>query len=340
MIFLLLPFPLQKPNFDMNDNSRNRTSSRVALEKSVTTVSVNCHTKEVQEEEMIKVLSSVQPDNAVVKTMVMPHQTLTRSRSSRRSRDFDINPEALLNPPVSYTSILLEDIQNFHQKNTQPQPSSVSLPACLTKACSILEAVADLNSTNTTTSSNLSGGAFSDDNRRSPPTCQSIRNEYNVVPLKQVPDTKDPFVESEVVVSDDLMEPSLHKYVTVKRGGSIGVGGGVVDMEDQESSGSNSFTVSSSGQHQYWGISSSSWEPNSADSADCWTSREEGQNEKSPLGLGGTSLLLSSSEANKKKPLNNNNNKGKECDHQHSSGIGRGRLGSNKGLNSLPVAST
>ncbi|KAJ1386978.1 hypothetical protein SESBI_40371 [Sesbania bispinosa] len=321
----------QKPNIDVNDNNRNRTSGRVALEKGV--VGVNYKTKEIQEEE-IKVLSSV-PDNAVVKTMVVPSgvdnlkpQTLTRSRSSRRSRDLDINPEALLNPAQqSYTSLLLEDIQNFHQKNTQ-QPS-VSLPACLTKACSILEAVADLNST---TSSNFSG-AFSED-KRSPPTCQSIRNEYNV-PLsanhygKRGHDGKEPFIESEVVVSVDVMEPSLHKYVTVKRGGSLGG----VDMEDQESSGSNSFTVSSGQQH--WGISSSSWEPNSADSADCWTSRlnsrEEGQ--RNPLGLDGNL----SSETGKKTTTTTLNSKRRECDHQHSSGIGRGRLGSNKGLHSLPV---
>lgn len=67
---------------------------------------------------------------------------------------------------------------------------------------------------------------------------------------------KDPFVESEVVANeDDLMEPSLHKYVTVREP--------VRDMEQQESAGSNSFL----GHH--W---SSSWEPNSAESTDRWTS--------------------------------------------------------------------
>lgn len=240
-------------------------------------MSINCNTKEQEEE--IKVLCST-PDNAVVKTMVIPPiidsnlkpQTLTRSRSSRRSRDLDINP------PSSYTSLLLEDIHNFHQKNTQQQQQqpSISLPACLTKVSSILDAVADLNST--TTSS----------------------KEHH------------PFVESEVIVSDDLMEPSLHKYVTVKRGGSL-------DMDDQESSGSNNFTVSS-GQQQHWGISgiSSSWEPNSADSSDCWSSRLNSREEGKKSGL--------SSEAKKR-----------ECDHQHSGGIGRGRLSSNKGTHSLPV---
>ncbi|TKY56633.1 hypothetical protein E2542_SST21079 [Spatholobus suberectus] len=308
---------IQKPN------------GRVALEKKG--VGVNCKTKEQHEEE-----SSV-PDSAVVKTTVVSSgvdnlkpQGLTRSRSSRRSRDLDINPEAVVNPTHSYASLLLEDIQNFHQKNTPPPPPpqqqqpSISLPACLTKACSILEAVADLNST---TSSNFSGACSED--RRSPSTQQSIRSEYNAQlgsnhygKRMPQPGAKDPFVESEVAVSDDVMEPSLHKYVTVKRGGGV-------DMEDQESSGSNSFTVTSSGQH-HWGTSCSSWEPNSADSTDCCTSRlssrEEGQ--KSTLALE-NSL---SSEA--KKCLNS---KRRECDHEHSSGIGRGRLGSNKGLNTLPV---
>ncbi|KAE8695325.1 putative Retrotransposon protein [Hibiscus syriacus] len=176
-------------------------------------------------------------------------QPLTRSQSSRRSRDMDFNPETLLNPiPSSYTSLLLEDIQNFHQKNN----TQLSLPPCVTKACSILEAVADLNST---TSSNIS-----------------------VIGKKMI-ETGDPFVESEVVGSDHLMEPSFHKYVTVRRGG-----GG--DMEEQESSGSNS--VVSSGQ-QHWGFpGESSWEPNSADSTDRWTSRTKGGRQEdysTPLGL-------------------------------------------------------
>ncbi|GKV20361.1 hypothetical protein SLEP1_g30498 [Rubroshorea leprosula] len=163
---------------------------------------------------------------------------LTRSRSARRSRDLDINPETLLNPvpPTSYTNLLLEDIQNFHQKNTVAA-SSFSLPACVSKACSILEAVADLNST---TSSNLSVG-------------------------RTMGEGKDPFV--------DLMEPSFHKYVTVKRVG---------DMEEQESSGSNSFV--SSGQHR--GFSSSSWEPNSVESTDRRSREEDGSTSRERNGIG------------------------------------------------------
>ncbi|CAK8537988.1 unnamed protein product [Lathyrus sativus] len=241
---------VQKPKAEVRDNTRNRTSSRGISEKGV-----NTHTKEQQEDE-IKVMS----DNAIVKNVVMP-TGITRSRSSRRSRDLDnLNPETLTNPPPSsYTSLLLEDIHNFHQKTiTQP---AVSLPACLNKACSILEAVADLNSTTSSTFS---------------------RNEYNAVPESS-------FVEeSEVVVSDDVMEPSLHKYVTVKRGGSFSL------CEDQESSGSNSFSLNSGQQQQHWNNCSS------GNSPDCWSSR---------LNLKEESLM-----------------KRRECDHQHSGGIGRGRL--------------
>ncbi|KAJ0550048.1 hypothetical protein HanHA300_Chr07g0241001 [Helianthus annuus] len=132
------------------------------------------------------------------------NQTVSKTRSSRLSRELDINPETLTNPtpnPPSYASLLLEDIQNFHQKN--------------------------------------------------PPTAANDRQ------LK-----KDNVAESEKVVSDDLMEQSLLKYVTVRRGG------GDADSEEQESSGSNSFAGS---QQLSW--MSSSWEPNSGDSSDCWTSK-------------------------------------------------------------------
>ncbi|KAI3704451.1 hypothetical protein L1987_74671 [Smallanthus sonchifolius] len=105
------------------------------------------------------------------------NQIVSRTRSLRLSRDLDINPNP--NPP-SYASLLLEDIQNFHQK---------------------------------------------------------------------IPN------------GDDLMEASLHKYVTVRRGGEA-------DTDDKESSGSNSFAGS---QQLSW--MSSSWEPNSGDSTDCWTSK-------------------------------------------------------------------
>ncbi|KAL9247941.1 hypothetical protein vseg_021315 [Gypsophila vaccaria] len=208
-------------------------------------------------------------------TMKLP-QTLVRSRSSRRSRDLDINVDALLTPTpaTNYTSLLLQDIQNFHQ-NKNPNSNSNSnfnsntksntatsnngestpftLPPCVSKACSIVEAVADLNSTTRPVAEKASklDTSFSFD---------SCKKRF------------DPFLESEVKVGDDLMEPSLHKYVTVRRGG---------DMDDEESSGSNSIA----GSQQNW-VPSSSWEPNSAESADCWTSKSyTREDELSPIGF-------------------------------------------------------
>ncbi|CAI0432030.1 unnamed protein product [Linum tenue] len=145
-------------------------------------------------------------------------QPLTRSRSSRRSRDLDINTEALLNPQqTSYTSLLLEDIHNFHNKSSNTNiisnnssnippsmSSSFQLPACVTKACSILDAVADLNST---TSSNLSSTLSEDHHRKQ---------------QQQLSKAKDPFlVESEVVTIDDLMEPSFHKTLSDATAGQL-----------------------------------------------------------------------------------------------------------------------
>ncbi|KAG4989546.1 hypothetical protein AAZX31_11G210700 [Glycine max] len=320
-----------KKEFETEANQQKTNGNRTASDKGVT---INCKTK-VQQEEDVKVQSSI-TDNVVVKTMVppgvdnlKPPYTLTRSRSSRRSQELDINCEALLNPPPqSYASLLLEDIQNFHQKNTPP----VSLPACVTKACSILEAVADLNS-------NAGLNFCSGEDRRSPLAFQCSRNDYNV-PLttndygKREPDAEDPVVESMLVFNDDdVMEPNLHKYVTVNRGGSLGG----ADMDDQESSGSNSFTVSSGQQH--WGVSSSSWEPSSVESKDCWTSRSNYSKEecqRSPLGLEGTvaSEVAGRDAGGAKKKLNSQR---RECDHQHGSGIGRGRLGANKVLHNIPV---
>ncbi|XP_010528613.1 PREDICTED: uncharacterized protein At1g65710 [Tarenaya hassleriana] len=186
-------------------------------------------------------------------------QAVSRSRSSRQSRDFDFSPEALLSNngagPVasSYTALLLEDIHNFHQKSVNVNVNAFTLPPCVTKACSIVEAVADLNSTTNTSP------VVSD---------QHQRNEFK-------------FTASSAVEKADLIEPSFEKYVTVKRGGSL-----EEDMDEQESSGSNSFT-GSSGLLQRQGFSSSSWEPNSADSTDRWSSRSNNTKERdrSPLGF-------------------------------------------------------
>lgn len=245
--------PLQKTK----DDTKSRTGS-------------SKKTKEQQEEEEKekedvegKVQSPLMTQNVMVnptnsdilKPLQTPLTLTTRSRSSRRSRtEIDqllINPETpKKNPPSqhSYTSLLLEDIQNFHQNNNNNNsnnsniintPSSIPLPACVVKACSILEAVADLNST--TSSINLSGN--------------SSKNVTLGVShcVKRV---TDPFVESEVVVFDDVMQPSFHKYVTEK-----------------ESSGSKSFSTMSDRKHMGFSSSSSSssWEPKSGDSTDRWT---------------------------------------------------------------------
>ncbi|KAF5479328.1 hypothetical protein F2P56_000161 [Juglans regia] len=319
----------KKPNPEIVNSMSNRavvqgtnykTSSRGPLDNQV--VTVNCIPKEQRQLTVEEALEQSSMTGHVDAESLNP-QKLTRSRSSRRSRDLDLNPETLLNPNPSYTTLLLEDIQNFHQKNTNT--ASVSLPACVTKACSILEAVADLNST---TSSNLSC-AFSDD-RKSPPTYQSSRTAYNISlgnPLvgKMVAEAKDPFIESEIAVSDDVMEPSFHKYVTVRRG--CGLGG--EDMEDQESSGSNSFVS-----QQHWGFSSSSWEPNSADSTDCWTSRlnTREEDQKRPQGS-----VLSEPVSNMDEASKRLSGKKRDCEPQQSRGIGRGRVGVTRGLHTIPV---
>ncbi|CAI8597099.1 unnamed protein product [Vicia faba] len=305
-------------------------ASRIALDKGV---DVNCKTT-IKQDEDVKVMSSM-ADNVVVKTVVPPvvenlkPRTLTRSRSLRHSRDLelDFNPEDLLIPPQSYTSLLLEDIQNFHQKNTPPPPP-VSLPACVARACSILEAVANLNSN---TSSNLSGV----EDRRSPSGFQSSRNEYNV-PLgtsssygKRVADTRDPIVESELIVYDEMVEPSLHKFETMNVDGP--------NKEKQESSGSNSLTVSSAKQRR--GISSSSWEPSSIDSKDSWTDRSNNcidKDQKTSLGLEGSVSSFAGREnvdGAKKKV----NSKRRESDHQQDKETGSGRLGASNFLHMKPV---
>ncbi|CAN8232737.1 unnamed protein product [Cochlearia groenlandica] len=74
-------------------------------------------------------------------------QFVSRSRSLRKSRDFDFDPEALLsnnnnnnNNPVaaasalpSYTALLLQDIHNFHQKSVNVNATSSSVSKESTK---------------------------------------------------------------------------------------------------------------------------------------------------------------------------------------------------------------
>ncbi|XP_050227423.1 uncharacterized protein At1g65710 [Mercurialis annua] len=274
---------MQKQNVDTNSKLNSQVASKAVKEQTV-----------IVEDAKVGVVASA--------------HTLTRSRSARRSRDFDFTPETLLNPNPSYAALLLEDIHNFHQKSTNTNTNTTNtntpsfpVPPCLTKACSILEAVADLNSS--TTSSSIFG--------------------------KKLAETKDPFVESEVLVNNDLLEPSFHKYVTVTRGGN-GNGNGTVSVDEldgEESSGSNSFIGASSQQH--WGYSTSSWEPNSADSTDRWTSRSNTRDEedKSPLGFQKHTFSECGQMEEARRGVSGQRN-----------GIGRGRIGSTK--NVLAAAST
>jgi len=111
------------------------------------------------------------------------------SRSSRRSsRDFEHNGN-------TYASLLLEDIQNYHQQSTSAATAAptFALPACVSKACSILEAVADLNSSSSENKSFELEGSVNDK--------ESVNGRYGAGTL---------VVESEVGVKDDLMEPSMH----------------------------------------------------------------------------------------------------------------------------------
>ena len=140
---------------------------------------------------------------------------LTRNRSSRSrrsSRDLDVNQDGVPTQTNSYAALLLDDIHNYHQQTAAADAPAFSLPACVSKACSILEAVADLNERS----------RVEDDY----PLGHHRRRRGSV---KTVP-AHEELVESKEAARDDedLMKPSLHKY-------------GIELDEPQESAGSNSF---------------------------------------------------------------------------------------------------
>ncbi|GJM85636.1 hypothetical protein PR202_ga02107 [Eleusine coracana subsp. coracana] len=86
--------------------------------------------------------------NATRTVSVAAESLSQRPRSRRASRDLDQGSSN------SYASQILEDIQNYHNEQHQASATpSFSLPACVAKACSILDAVADLNSSSTSSSS-------------------------------------------------------------------------------------------------------------------------------------------------------------------------------------------
>jgi hypothetical protein len=108
------------------------------------------------------------------------------------------------------------------------------------------------------------------------------------------------------------------------------------NMEEQESSGSNSLTVSSVKlRHDI----SSPWEPSSTDSKDCRTVRTNNRREedqKSPFVLEArvSSVARRANVDGAKKKLNSNR---RVCDRQHDNETGRGRIGANNVLHMKPV---
>ncbi|KAK4710053.1 hypothetical protein R3W88_004566 [Solanum pinnatisectum] len=267
-----MPFYIQKPNAENINNGKvvlqgteeNIGISKAALDYGLTNVYGKFKKQQqlARESKELRIVSG----NAAVDMVASGFESLVpevirRSRSPMPSRDIDINHRVQSNPTQSYTELLLEDIQNFHQKSRNP---SFSLPP---------GAVADFNST---TSSNVSS-AFSED-RRSNRTVERI-NKNTSACLATNPQSKNrlgiknPYAESEVAFSDDSVEPSrIQKYATFGRGTDGG------SMEELESSESNSFVG-----YQRCRFSSSSQEPNSADSTDSWTPKSYSRLYMNPL---------------------------------------------------------
>lgn len=161
----------------------------------------------------------------------MPGAAQPGCRSRRASRDFDQNPG-------SYATQLLEDIHNYHQQSTSTTPAtpSISLPACVAKACSIVEAVADLNSS-------------SSENRayeHEPGHSADDKGSANA----PVGSGSDGFVEPSAAARKHLLPARDHS-----------------ETEPQESAGSNSVSG-----HPW----TPSWEPTSAESTDrTWSTGDE-----------------------------------------------------------------
>lgn len=255
---------MQKLNAENINNGKvlQGTEQKLGISKATLDYGLTNVYGKVKEQQQLAQEAKALRTNAAVDVVASEFKSLVpegtrRSRSPRLSRDIDINHKVQSNPTQSYTELLLEDIQNFHQKSRNP---SFSLPPCVTKACSILEAVADFNSS---TTSNLSSAFFED--RRSNPTVEQF-NKNTSASLRTNPqgknrlEIKDPYVESEVALSDNFMEPPRkQKYANFERG----TGGGY--MEEIESSESNSFVG-----YQRRRCSPSSQEQNSADSTDSW----------------------------------------------------------------------
>lgn len=118
-------------------------------------------------------------------------QSLTRSGLPRPSPGPENNFETSFKS--SYATLLLEDIQNFHQKTAPAAPYSV--PACVTKARSIVDAVADLNSS-------THANAIAKERTRNPKAHKSKKND------------KSSSVGANIV-RNDLMEPINETFTSM-----------------------------------------------------------------------------------------------------------------------------
>ncbi|XP_037456098.1 uncharacterized protein At1g65710-like [Triticum dicoccoides] len=215
--------PLRRsPMAEIDENSlrNNNSSTNTKTQKKSTEITVATPTrktterakeqssqKEKAEETMVAVSETRAPSSKTTETRTVSIVAETPGRRSGRrsrrvSRDFDQNPGL-------YASHLLEDIQNYHTSATATPgtPPSFTLPACVSKAQSIVDAVADLNSS-------------SSESR----TCEPDRS------------VDDKASVNAAAGGDDLDAPSVHRYVSVRDIRGRG------EMELQESAGSNSLS--------------------------------------------------------------------------------------------------
>ncbi|XP_044953353.1 uncharacterized protein At1g65710-like [Hordeum vulgare subsp. vulgare] len=211
--------PLRRsPMAEIDENSlrNNNSSTNTKPQKKSTEIAVATPTrktterakeqssqKEKAEETIVTASETRAPSSKTTETRTVETPGRRSGRRSRRaSRDFDQNPGL-------YASHLLEDIQHYHTSATATPgtPPSFTLPACVSKAQSIVDAVADLNSSS------------SESRAREPD--RSVDDKASV---------------NAAVRDDDLDAPSVHKYVSVRDIRGSG------ETELQESAGSNSLS--------------------------------------------------------------------------------------------------
>uniref|UniRef100_A0ACD5Z546 Uncharacterized protein n=1 Tax=Avena sativa TaxID=4498 RepID=A0ACD5Z546_AVESA len=210
----------RSPMAEIDENSlRNNSSTNAKPNKKPTETAVATATRKATErakeqssqkektaEAMVSASEARAPSSKTTTgtrtVSVVGENTNPRSgcRSRRASRDFDQNPN----------QYLLEDIQNYHSAAATPgTPPSFTLPACVSKAQSIMDAVADLNSS--------SSGSRA---------CEPGRSA----------DDKGSVNAAAISGDVDLAEPSVHRYVSVRDIRGRG------ETELQESAGSNTLS--------------------------------------------------------------------------------------------------